>query len=311
MPQLPEPFHAGELAVQKRMGVRLEAMQNSALVRDDADIGSARNIARADIAVLTTRHDGRLHVDICAGPTGFIELRSPSLMRIHCDHTLPWSLIEGIQQNGFVGGLTLGFAARQRARINGVGSVVDDRTFDIDAGEVFFNCTKFITTRTRIDDDAAAVATLDLPALVAAADMFFVGSRHPKRGLDASHRGGNAGFLTFADDVLSWIEYPGNAMYQTMGNLLDHPEIAVIVPDLVTGRQVHFHGSARIDFGDAIAVTVELDAVEAGRLATTQRWSAVSPSPHNPPLGRSHGEIARVEAPHGDSGPGNGDHQQQ
>ena len=284
MPRLTDPYHEGELAVQKRMGEELQAVVNAANIRSTADQGTARNLAQANIAAITTRLDGQLHVDVCSGPTGFTLLTSASHVRFSCDHTLPGTLIAGIEQGGLVGGVTLGFVARQRARVNGAATIIDEFTFDVDADEVFFNCTKFISTRSEINEVITSPGRVDTGEFVARADMFFIGSHHPERGLDASHRGGNPGFVNFDGASLSWNEYPGNAMYQTMGNLIEHPEIAVVVPDLITGRQVHFHGKAKLTFDAGLAVTVEVDSVEEGDLAFTRRWQPEKLSPHNPPI---------------------------
>ena len=282
MSQIVDPYHEGELTVQTRMGEESRAVANAAIIRSTADHGTARNFAQADIAAFTTRLEGNLRIDLCSGPTGFADHVGPSTVQFECDHTLPRTLIEGVKQTGLVGGVSVGFAARQRARVNGTGFIVDDSTLQIEAGEVFFNCTKFISTRTIIEHDTTDDLSVDAVALVERADMFFIGSHHPERGLDATHRGGNAGFLRHDGATLSWTEYPGNGMYQTMGNLVHHPEIAVIVPDLVTGTLAHFHGVARIEFGEMMTVTVDVDDVDLGELGFSRRWKPDKASPHNP-----------------------------
>jgi uncharacterized protein len=292
MAEIPDPFHAGELAVQCRMGVGREAAANAALLRDEPDESTLRNVSRADIVVITSRLDGELRVDLCGGPTGFATFVERSTVRFRCDHRLPPALVEAMASDGSVGGLTLGFAARQRARVNGHGRLIDDATFEISVDEVFFNCTKYIATRSRAGSQDMPVPDGDIASRVEAADMFFIGSHHPDTGLDASHRGGNAGFLSFDGDVLHWTEYDGNAMYQTMGNLALHPEVAVLVPDLVTGSEIRFHGAARIDFGESVSVTVDVDSVSQEPSAMRGRWHVEKQSPHNPEVRSSHGEVA-------------------
>ena len=51
------------------------------------------------------------------------------------------------------------------------------------------------------------------------ADTFFVASAHAERGVDASHRGGLPGFVrVLGDRTLEIPDYPGNSMFNTLGN---------------------------------------------------------------------------------------------
>ena len=55
--------------------------------------------------------------------------------------------------------------------------------------------------------------------LLERADTAFVGSLHPARGVDASHRGGAPGFIQVVDaTTLRVPDYPGNSMFMTLGN---------------------------------------------------------------------------------------------
>ena len=57
-------------------------------------------------------------------------------------------------------------------------------------------------------------------AWVAAADTFFIASAAPGGGADASHRGGNPGFVRVRDAAtLEWPDYSGNTMFNTLGNI--------------------------------------------------------------------------------------------
>ena len=50
-------------------------------------------------------------------------------------------------------------------------------------------------------------------------ETFFLGTTHPDRGVDTSHRGGPAGFVRVEDGALWWPDYPGNNMFNSFGNL--------------------------------------------------------------------------------------------
>ena len=83
-------------------------------------------------------------------------------------------------------------------------------------------------------------------------------------------------------DLLTWVEYPGNDMYQTIGNLVLDGQVSVLIPDLGKGTQVLIHGAATVTLGDPIRVVVRIESVETGRVAMQQRWQLDRPSPHNP-----------------------------
>jgi len=53
--------------------------------------------------------------------------------------------------------------------------------------------------------------------MIAASDTFFLGTTHPVRGSDASHRGGPAGFVRVDGDQLWWPDYPGNNLFNSFG----------------------------------------------------------------------------------------------
>ena len=85
-------------------------------------------------------------------------------------------------------------------------------------------------------------------ALIARADTFFVGTAHPVRGADASHRGGPPGVLRVDGDRLWWPDYAGNNMFNTMGNLAADARTALLVPDFRTGATVQLSGTAAVDW---------------------------------------------------------------
>lgn len=75
--------------------------------------------------------------------------------------------------------------------------------------------------------------------LVAGADTFFLGTTHPTRGNDASHRGGPPGFVRVTSPTtLWWPDFPGNNMFNSFGNLAVDDEAALLFTDFTTGATV-------------------------------------------------------------------------
>jgi ferredoxin-NADP reductase/predicted pyridoxine 5'-phosphate oxidase superfamily flavin-nucleotide-binding protein len=125
---------------------------------------------------------------------------------------------------------------------------------------------------------------------VAAADTFFIATGHrgegqnPAFGMDASHRGGDPGFVTVASDTrLVFPDYAGNNHFNTIGNLVLDPRVGLLFVDFETGSLLQLTGRATIDWdSEAVArspgarrlVTIDVeDVVELPR-AVALRWDA-------------------------------------
>jgi hypothetical protein len=92
---------------------------------------------------------------------------------------------------------------------------------------------------------------LDAPQieLIRQADTFFLGTTAPEHGNDASHRGGPVGFVRVEDNSVRWPDYPGNNMFNSLGNLsIDHTA-ALLFADFADGRTVHLSGTATVEWG--------------------------------------------------------------
>jgi hypothetical protein len=134
-------------------------------------------------------------------------------------------------------------------------------------------------------------------ALAARADTFFIASAHPQRGADASHRGGRPGFVEVSDDGrrLTFPDYSGNRMFQTLGNLAVNPRAGLLFLDWESGTALQLTGRARIVWDEqAVAVRpgaerlieFAVDAVQEQQRALPARFSLIEPHRLNPPVNR-------------------------
>jgi predicted pyridoxine 5'-phosphate oxidase superfamily flavin-nucleotide-binding protein len=90
---------------------------------------------------------------------------------------------------------------------------------------------------------------------------FFVASSG-SGGVDISHRGGPSGFVGIAPDgALHIPDYPGNNYFNTLGNLLENPEAALLFPDFAKGCVLRLSGRARVDLASR-SWTFEPSAVQ-------------------------------------------------
>ena len=252
-------FHEGELATQRRAGVeadakRLERMLDSARISD----GAAAFLAAQRFAAMTGRDDdGVLWISPLAAAPGFLH-GDGQLLQIGATphagdplHRLPIG-----QQVGLV---AIDLAARRRLRVNGTFVGGDDANMTVRVAQAYGNCPQYIHRRdvdvARLNPDhlaevrrASSLTDADR-AMVAASDTFFLGTAHPTRGSDASHRGGPAGFVRVDSPTqLWWPDYPGNNMFNSFGNLAVDDEAALLFVDFVTGATLHVSGTARVEW---------------------------------------------------------------
>lgn len=176
-----------------------------------------------------------------------------------------------------VGMIVIEPATRKRMRVNGRAHrkgnqlLVRARTYTDDAPS---------TSRRAL---VTGELTADQQQWIAAADTFFIGTYAAGLGADASHRGGNPGFVTVTGSRrLTWPDYAGNSMYMTLGNLELEPRCGLLFLDWENGHTLHLTGRARVDWDPDRAAAVpgarwliDFDVERAVQIAggLPQRWS--------------------------------------
>jgi uncharacterized protein len=252
-------FHEGELATQRRAGVeadakRLETMLDSAHL----SAGSAKFLASQKFSALSG-HDrsGVLWISPLVAPAGFLQAEN-NLLRVSALpregdplHRMPIG-----QQVGLI---VIDFAARRRMRVNGTLVDGDDAGLTVQTDQAYGNCPQYIHRREPDVSVFAAPRAADArhathldatdQAMIAASDTFFLGTNHPTRGSDASHRGGPAGFVRVnSSKRLWWPDYPGNNLFNSFGNLAVDDEAALLFIDFLSGATLHISGTAQVQW---------------------------------------------------------------
>jgi predicted pyridoxine 5'-phosphate oxidase superfamily flavin-nucleotide-binding protein len=234
-------FHEGELTVQQRAGVRGLAGRLSGMLgtpRLAADF-----LAERDLAVLTARDgDGALWSSPLLAPPGFLRVEGAAL-RIGA--RLPeGDPLFGLPDGQAVGLVVIDFATRRRMRVNG--TLTGDL---LQVDQAYGNCPQFIQERHVTPTAGRARWSDEFDAdLVRRADTFFLGTTHPDRGVDSSHRGGPPGFVRVDGDELWWPDYHGNNMFNSLGNLASDDEASLLFLDFTTGETLRLSGTARVDW---------------------------------------------------------------
>ncbi|MEP6729065.1 MAG: pyridoxamine 5'-phosphate oxidase family protein [bacterium] len=300
-------YHAGEIAVQERAGERAIARRRETMIGDRLVDGARAFLSQQGVvAVSAEGSDGALWASMWCGIPGFISSHGDGTsveINSALNHTRSIDPVRGaIRTDEPLGVLVIDFATRRRMRINGRVRRADAAGVELDVQEVFGNCLKYIQRRQRAYDVVANVPeqeesgrALDAPRrrFVAQADTMFVASIHPVRGLDVSHRGGKPGFVHIDDERMLRIpDYPGNSMFQTLGNFDVDERAGLAFIDFDRNRVLSLTGSARSDFG---AEDARLPTSGTGRywsfsverwlefpLPAKMQWTLIEPSPFNP-----------------------------
>ncbi|MGH3169738.1 MAG: pyridoxamine 5'-phosphate oxidase family protein, partial [Trebonia sp.] len=227
----------------------------------DLSGGFARFLAARTFAVISARDpDGRLWASPLTGPAGFLAATSPTEVLIGAAFEAGDPL-RGMPAWQQVGLITVEFAARRRLRLNGMLTEAGPGRLAVEVDQAFGNCPQYIHPRILdfggpsgpgTEPGTVRQGTSFDPAdveLIRAADTFFLGTAHPERGSDASHKGGAPGFVRVAGSRLWWPDYAGNNMFNSFGNLALNPRAALLFIDFGTGRTLHLSGTATIEWG--------------------------------------------------------------
>jgi predicted pyridoxine 5'-phosphate oxidase superfamily flavin-nucleotide-binding protein len=302
-----EIFHDGELEVQRRAGVAAVAARvGEANLVDSVPPGFADFLSeRFFVVVGSADPDGHVWASLLIGPPGFIRTVDSRHLTVMAEPLGGDPLQRSVDAGpAAVGLLALDTGTRSRIRVNGLASRRPGGGLVIEVSEVFGNCPKYIQRRTpvsligegEVGDRRVVSTTLDGPqsSLIGAADTFFIASLHPDRGADASHRGGRPGFVRVQPDgrSLSFPDYAGNSMFQTLGNLHVDGRAGLLFIDWEGGDTLQLSGRATIAWdaetiavwpGAQRVVQFAIEAVQQHQRALPLRWELLERHRLNPP----------------------------
>lgn len=265
----PTPFHVGELEVQKRMGVHDHVASYARRFIRPAMPDQHRDFYdKLPFAVAAVRgSEGQPWATILAGKPGFMQSPNPTTLAFE---RLPDSAdpaLEGLVEGADIGLLGIELHTRRRNRVNG--SVHRNSTggFELKVAQSFGNCPKHIRERgwRPQEPEHSGVAPeirTDLSAeqrrWIDGADTFFTATGFrgdgvsETFGMDASHRGGQPGFVrAVGPTTVVWGDYAGNNHFNTLGNLELDPRAGLTFVDFETGGLLQLTGTATVDWDPA------------------------------------------------------------
>ncbi|MEO5574418.1 MAG: pyridoxamine 5'-phosphate oxidase family protein [Gammaproteobacteria bacterium] len=294
-------YHSGELEVQARAGVQRQADRVGQIIGSTIPSAAQEFLRRQPFVVLSSvGAQGQVWVSVLTGKPGFTRAIDEQTVKID---SLPFDhdpLRENLQANPNIGILAIQFVTRRRMRVNGQGRLHDNGIM-IYAEQVYSNCPKYIQARewelTEAVPTAVVVPRSDTlnaaqQTWIQQADTFFIGSFHPQGGADASHRGGNPGFVKIVDKkTLLWPDYIGNNMFNTLGNISVYPQAGLLFVDFDKGTTLQLTGKAKVIWdkqhaakfpGAQRLVEFTVDQIIEVTSALPISWSFQNYSPFNP-----------------------------
>ncbi len=294
-------YHPGELAVRLRAGVPNPAVKVPGFTIPPV---AAEMLRAQPLAVAGVRDaEGRMWAFALTGKPGFIQVLDESTVIIQSK--LPDDTMEsGLKTNSHLGLVVVDFGLRRRMRLNGSAKVQADGTLLIQAQEVYSNCPQYIQERHWKMAPASEQALYSQQTnnqlsakqvgWIESADTFFIASSGPEGRADASHRGGNPGFVRVLDErLLVWPDYAGNKLFQTLGNIYLNPNVGLLFLDFNQGDLLQLTGTAKTIWeserlkefpGAERLVEFEIAQIRETKNAHPLRWEFISYSSRNPPL---------------------------
>ena len=198
--------------------------------------------------------DGNVWASLLTGEAGFLDPVDEQTLHIAAQPTKDDPLWHNLAANPHLGLVAIDFASRSRVRING-SAAVEEGGIRLQVEQAYSNCPKYIQARTYQPVPPAkqpsAIHSEHLtPAqstFIAQADTMFIASYHPDGGADASHRGGNPGFIQVINDgLLEFPDYSGNKMFNTLGNLTAYPHAGLLFLDFDRGATLQLTGQTEV-----------------------------------------------------------------
>ncbi|AYG63817.1 FAD-binding oxidoreductase (plasmid) [Rhizobium jaguaris] len=258
------PWHAGEIALQKKAGVAERMSEVGQRVLRDYLIEQHRDFyPQLPFIVLgVVDATGDTWATLRTAPPGF--LHSPDI------HTLTVDLgrdpadpaDSGMNDGDAIGMLGIELHTRRRNRLNGRIRRQENGGFDVAVSQSYGNCPQYIQLRDfefvhdpskQTDQQALHLRELDSRAkgMITSADTFFVASyvdrENGQRQVDVSHRGGKAGFVRIGSDgVLTVPDFAGNLFFNTLGNFLVNPKAGLVFADFDSGELLQLTGEAEV-----------------------------------------------------------------
>ncbi|TEW52655.1 pyridoxamine 5'-phosphate oxidase family protein [Psychromonas algicola] len=260
-------WHEGELTIQKRVGTAERMAQiGPKFIREfmpEQHREYFQNLCMLFIGF--TDHYSQPRASVLFGDPGFIESPTETTLVINTQNSMGDFIHQQLKVGDKIGLVGVEFDTKRRNRLNAIVTDISQKNITINVLQSFGNCPKYIQDKTFKTHHAyGAFSTSTRSALdatdkqlIVQADTFFIASSFDdgealrNRGVDMSHRGGEAGFVKMnAKEQLLVEDYYGNGFFNTMGNLLHNPIASLLFFDWQNGHILQLTVSSEILWDD-------------------------------------------------------------
>lgn len=259
-PQSDTPWHAGEIALQKSIGVS-ERMADVGrhVIRDHLIEQHQFFYPLLPMVILgSVDSTGDAWATVRSGYPGFMQAVDDRHLHLELMRDTLDPAEAGMNDGNAIGMLGIDLGTRRRNRLNG--NILRDTVgFGVGVEQSFGNCPKYIQLRGAYFAGDPTVSSEVLPVtrdtmdeemrgLIQRADTFFVASYVDRdnghRQVDVSHRGGPSGFVRIDGGALIIPDYAGNQFFNTLGNIAVNPRAGLTFVDFETGGLLQLTGDA-------------------------------------------------------------------
>lgn len=259
------PFHAGELAIQSRMGSQARMdKQGRRVIREYLPDQFRQFFANLPYVIVgTVDATGHPWASILVGYPGFVASPSDRTLHVTAQPLFGDPLAAHLAVGNDIGFLGIELLTRRRNRVNGIVSVTHANGFEVQVRQSFGNCPQYIQARLSEwhESDQLPARTLHRieklgaieQAIIATADTLFLSTAYQAEsagvatGVDVSHRGGKAGFVKIDDHcILTIPDFSGNCHFNSFGNLELNPRAGILFIDFSSGGLLYLTGTAEV-----------------------------------------------------------------
>ena len=258
------PWHEGELTLQRAVGAvdMMVGVGQRQMSRTWMPDQHREFYSQLPFVVLgAVDRQGDVWATLRTGQPGFMNSPTPEILQIKLEPQPNDPAHEGMQPGDAIGMLGIELHTRRRNRMNGNVLRELDDGIEIVVTQAYGNCPRYINLRQydfveETADIAQELTATDLliRRMVTSADSFYVATyvvRDGQKQVDASHRGGKAGFVRMEEDgSLTVPDFSGNLFFNTLGNILLNPRAGLTFISFENGDLLQMTGTAEVLLDD-------------------------------------------------------------
>ena len=287
-------WHEGELAVQKMAGTdkRMAEIGNK-FIREFMP-QQHREFFQSLSMIFIGYNDyaADIFASVLFGPIGFIESPTENELLINTQYSIDNDIKSDLKIGDRIGLVGIVFNTRRRNRVNCIVTEINQKNIRLKVLQSYGNCPKYIQPKTLIPNahygnfitETRQLLSKSDKKVITNADVFFIASSFDdeqqlnNRGVDMSHRGGDAGFIKINEKGQLLVDdYFGNGFFNTMGNLYKNPIANLLFLDWPTGNAMQVTVSSEILWHETHTLNTIASNIQSTETAKAKRTLCFTP----------------------------------